>query len=146
MYSMQLQPSQIFTEIANPYARLAGVSILAVDGNADNQEILRAVFEMVGAKLTVVSTVEAALAMLQKIQPKLLISEIELPDESGYALMRRVKALEAEHHIRIPVIALTIFARPEDQWRSLAAGFCEHITKPFDIYRLLASAVSLVES
>jgi CheY-like chemotaxis protein len=77
--------------------------------------------------------------------PDVLISDISLPAEDGYSLIRRCRSNASASLRTMPAIAVTAFAAPEDVERSLAAGFDEHLSKPLDIDRLLASIARLTE-
>jgi len=77
-------------------------------------------------------------------QPDLLLSDIGMPGENGYDLVKQVRALPIENGGGVPAIALTAFARPEDRSRSLAAGFQLHLAKPVEQAELLAAVSSLL--
>jgi CheY-like chemotaxis protein len=93
----------------------------------------------------VVSAASAREAMQKFVQsqPDVLLSDIAMPDESGYELVRQVRALPIEGGGGVPAIALTAFARPEDRSRALAAGFQLHLAKPVEQAELLAAVASL---
>jgi len=73
-----------------------------------------------------------------------LVSDIEMPGQDGYSLIRKLRALGPEQGGKIPAIALTAFGRPEDRIRSLQAGFNIHLTKPVDPAELIASVASMI--
>ena len=75
--------------------------------------------------------------------PDALISDIGMPEENGYDLIRQVRALPIESGGGVPAIALTAFARPDDRSRALAAGYQLHLTKPVEQGELLAAVASL---
>ena len=77
------------------------------------------------------SAAEALEAFRQSV-PDVLISDIEMPGEDGYSLIRRVRALPAEQGGRVPAVALTAYGRTQDRVQSLAAGFTMHVPKPVD--------------
>jgi len=81
-----------------------------------------------GAAVRVASSVDEAIERLQERRPDVLVSDIGLPREDGYALIRRVRELDAT----LPAAALTAFARPEDHRRALEAGFHAHVSKPIE--------------
>jgi ATP-binding cassette subfamily B protein len=117
---------------------LIGRSLLVVDDDEDAREALRMLLTMCGAEVEALDSGHAALDYLRARSserwPDLMICDIGLPDETGYSVLRRVRGLEAERHIalaeRMPAIALTGFARPEDRMQALVAGFQVHLTKP----------------
>lgn len=73
----------------------------------------------------------------------MLVSDIGMPDEDGYALIRRVRALPPEQNGSIPALALTAYARSEDRMRAVLAGFQMHIAKPVEAAELLTMVASL---
>lgn len=85
-----------------------------------------------------------ALAALEEMRPDLLISDIGMPGEDGYGLIRKVRALPAGCGGKIPAIALTAYARTEDRLRALRAGYQMHISKPVELAELVAVMASLI--
>ena len=80
-------------------------------------------------------------------QPQVIVSDIGLPGEDGYTLMKEARlASLAAHTVRIPALALTAFARTDDRRRALEAGFDEHLAKPVDPEQLLATVSRLAKS
>jgi CheY-like chemotaxis protein len=77
------------------------------------------------------------------LQPNVLVSDIGMPGEDGYALIRKVRALDAEQGGRIPAVALTAYARAEDRKQALLAGFQLHVPKPVDPAELAAAIANL---
>jgi CheY-like chemotaxis protein len=74
---------------------------------------------------------------MQTFRPQLLVSDIAMPGEDGYSLMRRIRALDPTSGGQIPAIAVTAFSRPEDQKEALAAGFTALLGKPLDLTHLM---------
>ncbi|MEW5860569.1 MAG: ATP-binding protein [Cyanobacteriota bacterium] len=122
---------------------LDGLQILIVDDEADARELLMSILEQYGAEVIAVASVEKAIATIQQSKPDVLISDIGMPNEDGYSLIRRVRALEAEQG-QIPSVALTAYARVDDQKAALSAGFQSHVAKPVDPAELIAVVTSLV--
>jgi len=110
--------------------RLDHVRVLVVDDNIDGRELTTMVLEDAGATVTSVSSAHEALAVLEVVRPDALVSDIGLPDQDGYALIRQIRRHEAGHGGFLPAIALTAHARAEDRARAIAAGFQAHIAKP----------------
>jgi len=123
-------------------ARLDGVAVLVVDDDMNARELLVAVLETAGAEVRAATSTEDALMILDGWTPDVLMSDIEMPGEDGYDLMRRVRALSGLRG-RIAAVALTAHARPEDRARALQAGFQWHLAKPIDPSELLAAIASL---
>jgi PAS domain S-box-containing protein len=111
--------------------RLDGVRILVVDDHADSRELLKAILGERGAEVHVAVSAREALGLLRTTYVDVLLTDIGLPNGSGYDLIREIRALEREHGGQLPAIALTAYAGPDDRERALAAGFVNHVAKPF---------------
>jgi len=124
-------------------AELDGVRVVAVDDDADARRLLNAVLTRCNAKVTVVATAAEALAAVRELRPDVLLSDIEMPNESGYDLLRQVRALPAEEGGNTPAAALTAYARVADRTRALRAGFQLHVPKPVEPSELIAVIANL---
>jgi PAS domain S-box-containing protein len=124
-------------------ARLDGLTILVVDDELDTRELLKASLSECGAEVSVAGSVREALASLGSAIPDLLISDIGIPDEDGYDLIRLVRALPPESGGKVPAIALTAYARVEDRLKALRAGFQMHVPKPVELAELLTVVASV---
>ncbi|HKQ51155.1 MAG TPA: PAS domain S-box protein [Pyrinomonadaceae bacterium] len=125
--------------------RLDGVRVLVVDDEPDTRELLKAGLGRCGAEVTAAASTAEALDAVRAAPPDLLISDIGMPDEDGYELIRRVRALTDEAGARVPAIALTAYARVEDRMQALRAGYQMHVPKPVEMAELVAVAASLVQ-
>lgn len=123
--------------------RLDGICILLVEDDADGRDVLTVLLEVQGAKVTSTGSVREALDVLDAIRPDVIVSDIGMPEEDGYTLIRRVRAREAERGGTIPVIALTGYVNAEDRTRLLAVGFQAHLRKPIDPDEIVAAIASL---
>jgi len=123
--------------------RLDGVRALVVDDEADALELIQRVLENQGAIVTTVPSAEAALRLLESSSPDVLISDIGMPAMDGYRFMRRMRAAEPRER-RIPALALTAFARPDDRKHAILAGYQAHLAKPFDMAELAIVVAGLV--
>jgi CheY-like chemotaxis protein len=112
--------------------RLDGLKILAVDDAADALELAAAILMGAGANVKTCSSAAEGLAILQSWRPDVLVSDIDMPGEDGYSLIRNVRALESARGGRTPAVALTALSRPEERARALSAGFSMHVPKPVD--------------
>jgi CheY-like chemotaxis protein len=124
-----------------PSRALEDLRILLVDDDADTLQMLTIALEHAGGKVRACTSVREALAALGEWKADLLVSDIGMPNEDGYALIRKVRALEPELGGAMPAIALTAFASVTDRSRALSAGFQMHISKPvepFDLIRVIA--------
>ena len=115
----------------------------AVDDEADARELLRRVLESRGAKVFTAASASQALDLVTKEKPDVLVSDIGMPEEDGYSLIRRVRALEPERGGGVPAIALTAYARAEDRMKAITAGFQMHLSKPVETAELLTMVSSL---
>ena len=125
---------------------LIALRVLVVDDEDDARELLVAVLEQCGAIVTSVGSVREALAALAvEPRPTIVVSDIGMPGEDGYALIKQIRKLPPDQGGRLPVVALTAYARTEDRTRALRAGFNMHMPKPVEPAELLAVLVSLVQ-
>jgi PAS domain S-box-containing protein len=122
---------------------LAGLSVLAVDDEADARELIATVLEQAGARAITVGTTDEALEALARERPDVLLSDIGIPGTDGYSLMRRVRDLPAEQGGDIPAAALTAYSRVEDTRRAFEAGFQRHVSKPVEPDVLVAQVAAL---
>jgi len=122
---------------------LEGLRVLVVDDEPDARELLTTVLEEYKAQVIAVATSGEALEAIKQLQPNVLVSDIGMPGEDGYALIRRVRALDGERGGRIPAIALTAYARAEDRTQALLAGFQQHVPKPVDPAELAVVVANL---
>ncbi|HWE03699.1 MAG TPA: response regulator [Tepidisphaeraceae bacterium] len=123
-------------------ADLTGLHILVVDDEADAREVVAATLQRSGASITAVASVDEALAVVARSRPDLVISDIAMPDKDGFDLIRLLRELPAEMG-QTPALALTAYAREEDQARALAAGFQFHLAKPVNPGALLRAITQL---
>jgi CheY-like chemotaxis protein/anti-sigma regulatory factor (Ser/Thr protein kinase) len=122
---------------------LEGISVLVVDDEADARALLRKVLEQCGAQVATASSTAEALAALEQSRPDVLISDIGMPNEDGYDLIRRVRAAEQEHEASLPAVALTAYVGEDDRRRAISAGFHAHVSKPVGLTKLATVVESL---
>jgi signal transduction histidine kinase/CheY-like chemotaxis protein len=122
---------------------LQGLKILVVDDEADTRELIREVLKECGSEVITSRSAEEALAALEEHKPDILISDLGMPDEDGYSLISKVRALPEERGGQIPAAALTAYARAEDRMRVLRSGFQFHLPKPIDSAELVTVVASL---
>jgi PAS domain S-box-containing protein len=122
---------------------LEGLRVLLVDDDIDTLEALAAVLTQAGAEVRTASSVAQAFEVLASgWQPVVIASDLGMPGEDGYALIRRLRELPAERGGRIPAVALTAYARVEDRLKVLSAGFQMHVPKPIEPAELAAVVAS----
>jgi signal transduction histidine kinase len=115
-----------------PGPLLSGLRILVVDDEPDSRDVVAMALGEYGAIVTVVGSVGEAMSVLGASSPQVLVSDISMPGEDGYELIRRVRAQPEAGRARVMAIALTAHARPEERLQSLMAGFDAHVAKPID--------------
>jgi signal transduction histidine kinase/ActR/RegA family two-component response regulator len=123
--------------------RLDGLHVLIVEDNADGREVMTMMLEQAGARATAVGSVKEALEAVESLRPDALVSDIGLPDEDGYTLIRRIRSREAERGGFLPAVAMTGYVRAEDRARVLAAGFQVHVPKPINPAELTAALAAV---
>src|SRR5262249_21620679 len=124
---------------------VAGISVLVVDDEADARELVAQVLEQEGVKVWKASSADEALRAVTELRPDVIVSDIAMPGEDGYALIGRVRSLERQHGGATPAVALTARARAEDRDLALAAGFDTHVPKPVEPSELLTILANLAQ-
>jgi CheY-like chemotaxis protein len=122
---------------------LAGVRVLLVDNDADARELTTMMLAEGDADVRTAVSAPEALAACDEWRPDVLISNIGLPGEDGYTLMKKLRARESERGGHIPAIALTAYGSKEDRLRALSVGYEYHISKPVEPAELLTVVASL---
>jgi PAS domain S-box-containing protein len=122
---------------------LTGIRVLVVDDSAATRDVAHAILQAYGAEVILAASAAEALERLVNQRPHVLLSDIEMPDEDGYALLRQIRALPDADRATIPVAAMTAFARGTDRWRALAVGFHLQLTKPIAPHDLALAVVHL---
>jgi signal transduction histidine kinase/ActR/RegA family two-component response regulator len=118
-------------------AALVGTKVLVVDDDPSTNEVVSALLASAGAEVRVAGSAAQALDALGRWTPDVLVSDIAMPDEDGYALISKLRARPANEGGAIPAVALTAYARIEDRVRVLASGFQAYVTKPMDPQELI---------
>jgi CheY-like chemotaxis protein len=116
---------------------LEGLRIVVVDDDPDARDLLATVLAQRSAQVFVADSAAEAFELLGRERPDVLISDIAMPEEDGYMLIGRVRALPPDDGGRIPAIAVTAYAGGEDRRRALDAGFDGHLAKPIDVDSLV---------
>jgi CheY-like chemotaxis protein/anti-sigma regulatory factor (Ser/Thr protein kinase) len=124
---------------------LEGLRVLVVEDEPDARELLLITLECSGAKVEAVNSAQEALDNLPVFRPDVLLSDIGLPVESGYELIRKVRLLSSEIS-NIPALALTAFATEKDRQLAISAGFQMHLAKPVDPEILIAAIERLANA
>ena len=120
-----------------PALGLQGALVLAVEDEPDMRAIICLALEGAGARVHAAASADEALQLYRRGRPNVIVSDIGLPDRDGYALLRQLRQMESG--VAVPAIALTAYARPEEQRRAREAGFQVHMAKPFEPAELVAA-------
>jgi PAS domain S-box-containing protein len=123
--------------------RLDGLRILVVDDDQDSLELAAAILSGAGGVVTTSRSAVEALELVRHGRPDVLISDIEMPGEDGYALIRKVRALDRSSGGATPAVALTAYGRVEDRLRTISAGYSMHVPKPVQPAELTTIVASL---
>jgi signal transduction histidine kinase/CheY-like chemotaxis protein len=133
---------------ASESATLEGVTVLVVDDDRDGLEMIIALLAQYGAAVYTAGSSEEGLELLRSrsVEPDVLVSDIGMPGADGYGFLRQVRSLPWDLARRLPAIALTGQAKPEDRLRALVAGYQRHMAKPVNAYVLATAIADLVRS
>ncbi|HKZ77991.1 MAG TPA: PAS domain S-box protein [Pyrinomonadaceae bacterium] len=121
---------------------LEGIKVLIVDDEPVTRDLLAAIVAQYGGEVRVCASAAEGLAALEEWDPAVLVSDVGMPEEDGYALIKKVRQLESEQR-NVPAVALTAYARAEDRMRALASGFQMHLPKPVEADELIMVIASL---
>jgi CheY-like chemotaxis protein len=134
----------------NDLPRLDGVRVLVVDDQEETRLMIAQSLEEWGAAVTVAASGREALALIERTTFNALVCDIAMPEMDGYELIGRLRAMggatELSQLSRLPAIALTALARPEDRTQSLAAGFQMHVAKPVELAELIMVIATLIRN
>jgi hypothetical protein len=120
------------------------VRVLVVDDQLDTREFVTIVLEQCQAEVRAVASVQEALQIIQEWKPDVLVSDIGMPQEDGYSLIRKLRSQSPELGRNIPAAALTAYARAEDRMRAIQEGYQLHLPKPVEPAELATVVASLV--
>jgi len=122
---------------------LAGVKVLVVDDEPDARNLVQRLLEDCDAVVSTAASASEAMLMIQAGPPDVVVSDVGMPNEDGYALIRKIRALGPQRGGDIPAVALTAYARSEDRMRSIRAGFQMHLAKPIEPAELITMIAGL---
>jgi signal transduction histidine kinase/CheY-like chemotaxis protein len=130
-------------ETVRQEVRLDGLRVLVVDDEVDAREMMAAALESFGAEVQIAANTRSAVEILERTPVDVLLSDIAMPEEDGFALIRRVRGSQARHVAAIPAAAVTAFSGAEARDRALAAGFQLHLAKPLEPVELVRAVERL---
>jgi two-component system CheB/CheR fusion protein len=122
---------------------VAGVKVLLVEDDADTRESFASMLEALGAQAQTAASASQGLALVESFRPQVILCDIAMPGEDGFAFIRALRGRGSEHGGLTPIAALTALASEADRRRSLSAGFQMHLCKPIDAVRLTAAVGTL---
>ena len=140
-------PAACAPSSASPAAatRLDGLRVVVADPGADVREVVAGILGQAGAEVHTASTARETLEVAARERPDVLVVDLDMGDESGYALLEKIRALPGDAGGRTPAVALSDMGRTEDRVRSLIAGFQIHLSKPVHPDELLAVVASVAD-
>ncbi len=118
---------------------LSGLRILLVEDQWDSRELMAEILRSAGSEVTAVGSAPEAMEALATLRPDVVVSDIGMPGEDGYSLVRRIRQIPDDSRRSVPAIAVSAYAREEDRIRSISAGFQMHLAKPFEPVELIAA-------
>ncbi len=127
-----VRPTAGSSEALDDLPTLKGLRVLVVDDERDARDLFTRALEQCDARVTAVASAGAALTVLEHWKPHVLVSDIAMPEESGYVLMRKIRRLTPEQGGTIPALALTAYAGTDHVKLAVAAGFQAHVAKPIE--------------
>ncbi len=122
---------------------LEGAHVLVVDDEPDARELVSVLLTRLRLRVSTAASADEAIRLVQELRPDVIVSDIGMPVEDGYSLVKRLRALPASAGGRTPAVALTAFARVEDRTKALVSGFNMHVPKPVNPVELIAVLASL---
>lgn len=131
-------------EKTNVEVSLSGINVLLVEDDVDARNLIHQLLELRGAKVTSAASAAEALKAFKVTIPDVLVSDIAMPDEDGYSLLRKVRSLPHERGGQIPAIALTGYASAKDKADTFAAGYQAHLAKPLEPADLITAIENVI--
>jgi CheY-like chemotaxis protein len=122
---------------------LDGVSVLVVDDDADARTFVCELLEHHGATVVTSDSATDAMRRFRQLRPDVIISDLGMPDEDGYSLIKRVRSLTSHEGGDTPALALTAYVRNQDENAALSAGYHRHVRKPVDVSELVTAVAEL---
>jgi CheY-like chemotaxis protein len=124
---------------------LNGITVLIVDDDGDSRAIVTRTLEKAGATVSTADSADAALKLIDRNCPHVLVSDIGMPGKNGFALLEELRARPSHKGGKIPAAALTAYTRVEDRVKALCAGFQILLPKPVEAAELIATVATLAK-
>ena len=138
-------PSEVKNAAFSRARQLKGFRVLVIDDEADSRDLLVTVLDLYGAQVSAAATVAEAVEKFESAKPDLVISDIGMPREDGFSLIKKLKAFNETRKRKIPAIALTAYTSQSDRLKILSAGFQMHLAKPIDPEELIVVIANLAD-
>jgi signal transduction histidine kinase/ActR/RegA family two-component response regulator len=142
----RLVDKKVANENVTAFPGLDDVRVLLVDDDPDTLQVIRAMLDGSRATVQTATSVSEAMEILEWYRPHVLVSDLALPGEDGFSLIKKVRALNTGSGCEIPAIALTSYVRIEDRTRALSAGFNLFVPKPMQLEELITAIASLADT
>jgi len=131
-----VEPDQL--KLVRSQQLLSGLDVLIVDDDSDTLTLMATALTRRQANVTAVSSAGEAIQAITRKRPDVLVSDIAMPDEDGYGLIKKIRSLENGASEYIPAVAITAYAKDEDRERALSAGFQIYLAKPIELTELIS--------
>jgi CheY-like chemotaxis protein len=122
---------------------LSGLRVLVVDDEPDSLDLVSTIVQQHGGEVRRAASAGEAMSLLQQIPFDLVVSDIAMPDEDGYSLIKRIRSRTDLQSL--PAVALTAYASPADQWQALESGYDDHLSKPVEPANLVTRLARLAQ-
>ncbi len=140
---LRVHPKAETASLSDCPPELSDLRVLLVDDEADSRDLLNLVLNSCGATVTITSSAIEAFETIKREKFDVIISDIGMPEEDGFSLIRKIRELSNEEGGDIPAIALTAYARAEDRVQALRSGFQMHVAKPVESAELITVVANL---
>jgi PAS domain S-box-containing protein len=144
--SIQSENRPLNTNVLDDPLKFEGMRVLIVDDEPDAREVIATIIQQSGAETMSVGSAQEAIESLMSWKPRVVVSDIGMPVEDGYAFIRRLRSLSAAEGGMTPAIALTAYVRGEDRSKVLSAGYHAHVAKPVEPNTLIAAIASVIRA
>jgi signal transduction histidine kinase len=137
-------PGRVAAELSTTaLPQLDGVSVLVVDDDHDSRSFVCQLLQDQGATVATADSASDAIGRFKQVRPDVIVSDIGMPDEDGYDLIKQVRSLDSGEGGNTPAVALTAYVRTEDETAALSAGYDRHVRKPVVVAELLGAVAEL---
>lgn len=133
------EKTERYAESRPPQTQLNGIHVLLVDDDEDTLELLTQALTQREVRVTAVTSASEALEAIKSFKPDVVVSDIAMPGEDGYQLIRKIRAMDFDHGNPLPAVAITAYAKDEDRQRALSSGFQGFLAKPVELSEFITA-------